>query len=361
VLVPLVAFLVLEGGSSLALLVLDAAGGGERPLARLQHTRYDPELGWSHVPAIRIDDLYGPGVWLATNRQGFRAVREYAPEVPAGRLRVVCSGDSFTLGYGVANDQTWCARLEALDTRLESVNMGQAGYGIDQAFLWYRRDGAPLAHQVHVFAFILDDFRRMQATSFLGYGKPVLAVRDGALTVENTPVPPRRFYAGLGERLASAAAGLRASELVRRISGRGDRARDPARAAAPAQDPATFELVRRVLDELDAVNRAKGSELVLLALPTAPDYRGTDSDGWRAFAAREAAARGIAYLDLVEALRRLPRAAVAPLFIKPGALPYRAAVGHLTPAGNDWVARQVYDYLLAAPALAARWPAGAGR
>ncbi|HEX2484708.1 MAG TPA: hypothetical protein VHQ66_05385 [Myxococcota bacterium] len=360
-LVPVAAFLLLEGGSSLALLVLDAAGSGERPLARLQHTRYDPELGWSHVPAIRVDDLYGPGGWLETNRQGFRADHEYAPEVPPGRLRVVCSGDSFTLGYGVANDQTWCARLEALDARLESVNMGQAGYGIDQAYLWYRRDGAPLAHDVHVFAFILDDFRRMQETSFLGYGKPVLAVRNGALAVENTPVPQRRFYAGLGERLAHATGGLRARELLGRLTGRGDGARPPVRPAAPAQDPVTLELVGRVLDELEAANRAKGSQLVLLALPTPPDYRGKDSDAWRAFAAREAAARGIAYLDLVEGLRRMSRASVEPLFIKPGALPYRAAVGHLTPLGNDWVARQLYDYLLAAPALASRWPAGAGR
>ena len=67
-LVPMAAFVLLEGGSSAALFARALASREpEAPLARLRHTRYDPDLGWSHQPGVRIDDLYGPGAWLQIN------------------------------------------------------------------------------------------------------------------------------------------------------------------------------------------------------------------------------------------------------------------------------------------------------
>lgn len=363
-LVVVAAFVLLEGGSSLVLFVRDlAAGDGARPLARLRHTRYDPDLGWAHVPNVHVPDLYGPGAGLRTNGQGCRAARDFAREVPPGRLRVVCSGDSFTLGYGVGDADPWCAGLEAIDARLETVNMGQGGYGVDQSYLWYRRDGRALDHDVHVFAFILDDFRRMQERSFLGYPKPVLALRGGGLVAENTPVPRRPFWAGFVPPLARAAASLRAAELARgaRPAARGGD--DAEVTALPEADPATFALVAKVVEDLAAWNREKASELVLVFLPTPADYRRRAADPWRRLAAREAAARGVAYLDLVEALRALPAPALEPLFIRPGALAFRAAAGHPTPEGHGWLARRVYEAIAARPRVAERLrrlPAPAG-
>jgi lysophospholipase L1-like esterase len=359
VLIPTAAFTLLEGASSLVLFAWGLGAGEDAlPLARLRHTRFDPELGWAHLPGVRIDDLYGPGVWLQTNGQGFRADRDFSQHVPPGRLRVVCSGDSFTLGYGVANDQTWCARLEALEPRFETVNMGQGGYGIDQAWLWYRRDGMRLDHQVHVFAFIFDDFRRMQASDFIGYGKPVLGLRDDHLVVLNTPVPRRPFYADGLEQLQRAAKKLRASQLARRLRGG---AQEP-RGAAPtrAADEATSAVLRKLLDELLAANRAKGSQLVLVYLPTPADWNGAHSDGSRRFMKREARERGIPFLDLVVELRRLPAHEAERLFIRPGVLEYRAAAGHLTPKGNAWVAERLHATLAAQPSITARLGAGAG-
>lgn len=106
---------------------------------------------------------------------------------------MICSGDSFTLGYGVRDDETWCHQLMQLDDRLETVNMGQGGYGFDQAYLWFRRDGVRLAHHVQVFAFISDDFRRMERVEFIGYAKPVLRVVGDSLRVDNVPVPRRGY------------------------------------------------------------------------------------------------------------------------------------------------------------------------
>ncbi len=136
--------------------------------AERRHVVYDPELGWVNDRNVRLDDVYTPGIGLRTNSQGFRSAADFSPDVPPGKIRLICSGDSFTLGFGVGDRDTWCDILTRIDTRLETINMGQAGYGLDQAYLWYRRDGLALDHQIHVLAFITDDFPRMQVTDFSG-------------------------------------------------------------------------------------------------------------------------------------------------------------------------------------------------
>jgi len=139
-----------------------------KPLAKQPYTKYDAELGWVDKPNLYIPDLYGAGVYLRTNAQGFRNNRDIDKAVSDTKVRVICSGDSFTHGYGVDNTHTWCELLSAFDPRLETVNMGEDAYGADQAYLRYKRDGANIDHQVQIFAFITDDFYRMLDDSFLG-------------------------------------------------------------------------------------------------------------------------------------------------------------------------------------------------
>ena len=113
--------------------------------------------------------------------------RETEEKVPPGKTRIVCSGDSFTLGYGVADTEAYPQQLESLDARLDVVNMGQGGYGVDQAYLWYERD-ATFEHDIQVFAFITADLRRMRSSQFFGYAKPLLKLEDGVLVPSNTPL-----------------------------------------------------------------------------------------------------------------------------------------------------------------------------
>src|SRR5262245_11701161 len=175
---------VIEGLSSYVLLVRDIT---THSLAERRHTKYDPDLGWSNEPSLHIPNMYGPGIYLNTNSQGFRNSRDFDTVAPDGKYRIICSGDSFTLGFGVDDDHTCCQALTSFDPRLESVNMGEGGYGVDQAYLWYKRDGVKLEHHVQLLAIITDDFRRMQSDSFLGYGKPVIDIENGMLLVKNVP------------------------------------------------------------------------------------------------------------------------------------------------------------------------------
>jgi hypothetical protein len=177
---------IIEGVASYALFVRDVMT--TTSLAERRRTKYDAELGWVNEPNVYIRDMYGPQVYLRTNAQRFRNNHDISTRVVDGKARVVCSGASFTLGYGVDNAHTWCELLSVLNPRLETVNMGQGGYGVDQTYLWYKCDAAKLEHQVQLLAFITDDFYRVLSDSFFGYGKPVLAIENDRLVVKNVPV-----------------------------------------------------------------------------------------------------------------------------------------------------------------------------
>jgi hypothetical protein len=345
VILPALAMVILEGTSSLVLFIHAL----RRPAEGL-HTEYDSLLGWVNKPNVYIPDLYGPKIYLRTNAQRFRSNYAVAPHVPSGRVRAICSGDSFTLGYGVDNDHPWCERLTGQDRRLETVNMGQGGYGIDQAYLWYKRDGATLEHDVHLFAFITDDFLRMQTRTFYGYGKPVLAIRNQALATENIPVPGRAFYAAWLTRASEALAELKTSDLLRRIR---KRYRPAHTTDHPAEDSLTWEVAAKVFTDLDSVNRATNSVLVLVFLPTQGD-RGDASAKWRRRVHELAEREHIALADLIDDFKQVPADSVDRLFIAPGAIEFTGAAGHYTALGNDWVADRLYRHLRTIPEIARR-------
>jgi len=118
------------------------------PFAESLYTAYDHELGWVNLPNVYLPNMYGPGNYLRTNSQRFRNNADFTTSVPPGKTCIICSGDSFTLGYGVDNDHTWPQLLASRTPNIEAVNMGQGGYGADQAYLWYKRDGVALDHNI---------------------------------------------------------------------------------------------------------------------------------------------------------------------------------------------------------------------
>ena len=107
----------------------------------------DPELGWSIVTNGRTPE----GLYEA-NAQGARVRADvvYAAEPPAGKRRIVAVGDSFTHGDGVGDGDTWERRIEAQRSDLEVVNFGVPGYGTDQAVLRWRRDASKLRANVAI-------------------------------------------------------------------------------------------------------------------------------------------------------------------------------------------------------------------
>jgi hypothetical protein len=332
---PVLALALLEGVSSLVL--IGHALTHPRALAETRHTERDTLLGWINRPNLSIPDMYGPGIGLHTNHQRVRQIGDLAPRPPEGRRRLVCSGDSFTLGYGVSDGQTWCSLLGAHDTLLETVNMGQGGYGVDQAFLWYLRDGMRLHPDVHVLALITEDLLRMMPGAYRGYPKPHLALNASGLHTVGVPVPTPGLMPWIAT-LANQARSLRSFELLQRLH--------LARAEAPTpRNVALLGLALAVLRDLARKDSAAGIELLVVHLPTRSDFNSLTADLWLQ-QAREAARRGaFRFVDLIEPFRRLPLDSVERMFIKPGEIPFAGAAGHFNIAGNAWVAKQLTSSL----------------
>ncbi|MGA2722299.1 MAG: hypothetical protein ABSG79_07770 [Bryobacteraceae bacterium] len=349
-LVAFLIFLLFEGVCSITLAIRDFAAAPI--MAERLHTRYDSELGWSNVPGIYIPDMYGTSKYVKINSQGYRSNEDFSQKVPAGKLRVLCSGDSFTFGYGVSNDETWCQTLESRDRRLQTVNMGQGGFGADQIFLWYRRDIDRLNADVHVVAVIGDDFDRMQSDEFLGYKKPVLRLDQGQLVAGNTPVPKglwRARLVSIYQRLDQ----VRSISVLRRLIRKFKRftpARHDAASGVPSQSAAQQrQVVLRMLDSFRDLDRSRNRVFVFVYLPTEGECYRSESKDWRQWIGAEASARSIAVIDLLPDFLALPVRQVGEMFIQQDSTKYIEAKGHYSVAGNRFVAERIYSRLLSIP------------
>ena len=305
-----------------------------------EHTAYDEELGWINLPNLHIEDMYGHDVYFSTNSQRYRNANDFTPEVPAGKVRIICSGDSFTLGFGVDDDHTFCQQLAGLDNRLETVNMGQGGYGIDQAYLWYRRDEAKLEHDVVLFAFITSDFIRMESDTFYGYGRPWLTLRDGELFQENFPVPSRSYNVSWLTVNLYMLQQLNTVKFMNKVFGS---VRSQGDASPVVKDHRhTEEVVAKIYSELQQISLANQRQAVLVYLPTLADYEGTGTGRWREFVRAEAGKNDYFFVDLVEEMRTLPGHTVKKMFRKGG---------HYSDEGNRYVAEALYKKLMEIPEI----------
>ncbi len=100
-------------------------------IRQLPHAR-----GFIHCPEYDIE--------IRTNGGGLREDREDSTG------RILCLGDSFTLGFGVDREETFAARLGAL-------NAGVAGTGTAQQLAWFTLDGWRYRPEVVLVAPVVND------------------------------------------------------------------------------------------------------------------------------------------------------------------------------------------------------------
>ncbi len=96
--------------------------------------------GWREVGYPEADGSLRL-VRMQVNEQRFRGPLAEIPK-PAGRLRVVCIGDSMTFGDGVATEEAWPAQLELElqarwpDQEVEVLKCGVNAYDTDDEVRW---------------------------------------------------------------------------------------------------------------------------------------------------------------------------------------------------------------------------------
>jgi hypothetical protein len=339
VIVCILTLAVVEGLSSLTLFTRDVLLARSRALPSFMQP--DTLLGWINIPNTRLLNVYGPGNNVTINSRAFRGTQEYDSIRPPDKLRILCSGDSFTFGVGNSDHQNWCARLQDQDARLQTVNLGHGGWGIDQAYLFYHRDGLKLSHDVHVFAFIPDDFWRTTWTMYTGYPKPRFLIENGQLALTNVPVRrPNRLALWISSgKLAE----MRFVQLGTRIL---NRVFDRPPAAAPTTTVADVrEVALRLIENLDRTSRQNGTTVVFVLLAERQTvYR--EERRLHEFLASELARRNLPFIDLWSAFQKLPAEQLSGLFDN--------RWKHYSVAGNDLVATEIYRRLRALPEIANR-------
>jgi len=321
----------LEGISSLAMGISSVLEGHK------SYQDYHEVIGWTGRKNTNYPDFFGPDKYVNINGQGFREDSDTPLAEPQGSARIICSGNSFTFGQGVANDETWCHQLRDYLPGIDTVNLGQSGYGVDQSYLWYMEAGQKLQHRVHVFAFISADLDRMSVTEKWNTGKPILRLRDNEIEIANVPVPRFKYWLTRKAR----AADLRMVELGDRILTRLLRLGSPdsplqavpdrTRKAVPES---TRKVARRVFEELVKAGTTAGRSILFVYLPTEKDIAGNLA--WRNWTREVMAELHYPFVDITPAMRQLPAGRVAGFFIDGG-----VDEGHYTYAGNRWIAENI--------------------
>ena len=122
----------------------------------------DPQLPWSWIPIPEGGGVAGEAEF-GFNSLGFRESRPIeAKDKIEETLRVVCMGDSCTMGWEVLNHQTFCHVLKellakSLSITVETINAGVPGYTSFQGLHQLQTQIRSLEPDVIVFSYCWND------------------------------------------------------------------------------------------------------------------------------------------------------------------------------------------------------------
>ena len=166
---------------------------------------FDPHLGWTYRPNTSFPDR-----GMAHNNDGIRtgkSKQRYTQDPTNDVLRIALFGDSFTHGDGAGYYSTWGFNLQralrALGREVEVLNFGVGGYGMDQAYLRYLKEGVKYKPDIVIFGFSIENvFRNInlfrffykKGSSGVPFSKPRFILEEDNLVLINSPtVPPDKL------------------------------------------------------------------------------------------------------------------------------------------------------------------------
>jgi hypothetical protein len=211
-------------------------------IRQLPHAR-----GFIHCPEYRIE--------IRTNGGGLREDRE----TPTGRI--LCLGDSFTVGFGVDREETFAARLGAL-------NAGVAGTGTAQQLAWFTLEGWRYRPEVVLVVPVVNDLTDNTKSGLFTFAP------DSSL-VQNPAVQPRTLRAlRLLRKLPGYTTWFAHSHLLNAfkqafaVRHHGRLEAQVAGGAAPAEVRRYEDALQRaLLRRLRAECEARGAALVVMPVP----------------------------------------------------------------------------------------------
>jgi lysophospholipase L1-like esterase len=122
---------------------------------KMRDTR--PDLGHRHRPQAQARLM---GVDVRTDSRGLRGA-EIADKPASGVARIAFVGDSITLGWGVAEKETFAHQvidgLVKAGRKVDGFNLGVGNYNTLQELALFREVGAPLKPDIIVLAYFIND------------------------------------------------------------------------------------------------------------------------------------------------------------------------------------------------------------
>jgi hypothetical protein len=305
---------------------------------------YDQYAGWKNAPNIDTTDAYGSRI--RTNSHGMRNDEEFPP-ARTGKPRLLIIGDSYSFGYGVANDETFAHILgKQYLPEWEVMNLAVSATGTDQQYLMYEHYGEKFGPQIVLLGFYLRDYHR-NTISFRDYAKPMYVPQaDGSLQLTHSPVTApgtliaqyqngEKQIGGWDYSYAYAAFAQKIRDSLRRD-------RSPGSLGARTLSGIMEKYVTRV--------RANGAVPVWVNIPVRDITKEPENkyDEVEAFATQEAKRLGMPVLTLepvfLDYLEQHPDAALW----RP-----REIGGHMSALGNKVAAGAIYRFLTESNLLSA--------
>jgi len=160
---------------------------GPRPVEdeKYRFCRFDHELGWAPLENVTYADK---GFLVHQNQFGLRAPDDIQLKNTSGRKRVLVLGDSYVWGFGATQEELFTAR-QVYRTDDELINGGVSGYGTDQDYLFYLREGQKFEVDEVVLAFaLINDVANNLNSKQYSYLKPYFTLDAGQLVLHNDHV-----------------------------------------------------------------------------------------------------------------------------------------------------------------------------
>ena len=280
-------------------------------------------LGWWHKPnAQATTNTVGFEVEYKINSKRLRD-DEASYVKPNGIFRIVLVGDSRTFGFGVPIEKHFSKLLEGYFENVEVINMGVAGFGVDQELLMLRYEGVKY-HPDLVLAYVAhySNYRHLHTVRW-GKEKPKFQVKEGNLVLMNSPVTlasglESKMHTWLFQNVKLYAILDRVRKRFKKSPAELNFEHDEKNLKDPAFKVKSYTLGARIVQEMNEV--AKQQKAAFLVVTQVPDLH------------ERMLAQGIQSIDVTTALDN-------PGFSLPNGL------GHINESGNGVLAREVAKYL----------------
>lgn len=330
---------------------------------------FDPDLGWTIRPNADVGRVNGISLGLS-NSIGTRNSRDYAAAKPEGRVRISSFGDSFTHGSQIPNKFTWQEILEDHDPKLEVLNYGVPGYGLDQAYLRYLKEGVKMKPDVVLICYMSENLAR-NVNVYRGFYsqnpldvefKPRFLLKGDGVELLPCPISSRkdyerlldpRFFEGIAEHDYWSGASVRRGPfkpaLVALLEKIGRLAKGESVPVSTHQsledrilarsgghlayrtDSEAYQVTLRLLEKFYRDVESRGSKPVIVLFPDKPDLEAYDRSGARPRyypMADRLKAEGYTVADCIDFLGP---------FVKKTGL-FNVTQSHYKPSGNTAVA-----------------------